>query len=65
MAEARGVLDLLALSLPCERASCKVSQTFKPTNSGVEDIRASEGLLPLSFVATLAYGLCPAPDTAP
>jgi hypothetical protein len=33
---------VLALSLSCERASCKVSQTLKPTNSGVENIRASE-----------------------
>jgi hypothetical protein len=38
----QGVLDLLSLSLSCERASWQVYQNFKPTDSGVEDIRALE-----------------------
>jgi hypothetical protein len=38
----QGVLVLLVLSLSCDRASCKVCQTFKPTDSGVENIRTSE-----------------------
>ena len=60
----RGVLGWLALSLPCDRASCKVCKTFKPTNSGVEDIRASERNAPLSSVGTLACDLRPFPNTA-
>jgi hypothetical protein len=53
----RGVLGWLALSLPCDRASCKVCKTFKPTNSGVKDIRASERNARLSSVVTLACAL--------
>jgi len=60
----RGVLGLLALSLPCDRASCKVCKTFKPTNSGVEDIRASERNARLSSVVTLACDLRPFPNAA-
>jgi hypothetical protein len=55
---------LLSLSLSCERASWQVCQTCKPTNSGVQDVYASEETLPLSFVHTLACGLRPAPDAA-
>ncbi len=60
----QGVLDLLSLSLSCERASWQVHQTCKPTNSGVQDVCASEETLPLSFVHTLACSLRPAPDAA-
>jgi hypothetical protein len=61
----QGVLDLLSLSLSCERASWQVYQTFKPTASFVEDIRASERDQFLgSIVDTLACDLRPAPDAA-
>jgi len=60
----RGVLGLLALSLPCDRASCKVCKTFKPTTSGVEDIRAWERNARLSSVVTLACDLRPFPHAA-
>ena len=53
----RGVLGLLALSLPGVWAACKVCKTFKPTNSGVEDIHASERNARLSSVGTLASAL--------
>ena len=60
-----GVLALLPLSPSCDGASWKVSQTFKPTNSDVEDIRVSEQHARLLFVDTLACDLRPSPDAAP
>jgi hypothetical protein len=63
--ESQGVLASPALSLPCDRASCKVSKTFKLTNSGAQDVYASEQSARLSSVDTLAYSLRPVPDTAP
>jgi hypothetical protein len=55
---------MLQLSLSCDRASLEVGERFKLTNSGVQDMCASEELLPLSFVATLASSLRPAPGGA-
>ena len=55
---------MLSLSLSCDRASWQVCQTLKPTNSGAQDVYASEETLPLSFVHTLACDLRPAPDAA-
>jgi hypothetical protein len=43
----------------------ETNKTFKPTNSGVENIRASEQNAHLSFVHTLACNLRPSPDAAP
>ena len=63
--QSAGVLALLPLSPSCDGASWKVCQTCKPTNSDVEDIRVSEQDARLSFVATLACDLRPAPDAAP
>jgi hypothetical protein len=59
-----GVLDLLSLSLSCDRASWQVCQTLKPTTSGAQDVYASEETLSLSFVDTLACDLRPVPDAA-
>jgi hypothetical protein len=55
---------MLQLSLSCGRASLELGERFKPTNSGVQDMCASEELLPLSFVDTLASSLRPAPGGA-
>src|SRR5262249_4666921 len=58
----QGVLGELALSLPYERASCKVCQTFRQTNSEAEDRDGSGQTARLSCVGPLAYCQRPAPD---
>jgi hypothetical protein len=60
----RGVLGWLALSLPCDRASCKVCKTFKPTNSDAKDVDVSGQKARLSSVVTLAFDLRPFPNAA-
>ena len=55
---------MLPLSPSCDGVSWKVSQTCEPTNSGVEDVRASEQHALLSFVDPLASDSRPSPDVA-
>jgi hypothetical protein len=43
---------MLQLSLSEHRASLEVGERFKPTNSGVQNMCASEELLPHSFVSS-------------
>ena len=43
----------------------ETNKTCEPTNSGVEDIRASEQYALLSFVDTLASDSRPSPDGVP
>jgi hypothetical protein len=51
----QGVLALLALSPSEHGALCKVSQTFKQTNSDAKDVDVSGQTTHLSSVDTLAY----------
>src|SRR5438552_12300476 len=58
------LLSFQLFTLVRKGTSLETNKTFKPTNSGVEDIRASEQTARLSFVDTLACDLRPSPDAA-
>ena len=58
------MLSFQLFTLIRKGTSLETNKTFKPTNSGVEDIRALEQTTRLSLVASLACDLRPSPDAA-